>query len=236
MATVTQQCIDFPAPADCRNTVISAPQHILAALRQSAMPDAPPAGLIMLSGHAAVYRLGLCAAVDRALSGETVLYLAGANMFDPFLVGRLARAGRVAPRRVLQQIHVSRAFTCHQMVRLIVDCLASAVHTYDARRVILSGPLETLYDESVPEHEAARLFRTMLASLQRLARQDIQVLCVSPLPMVASSVRRGFLTALRAQARRAIDVRETEDGVWLHEQEATESKQWKIPRLVWSRL
>jgi hypothetical protein len=236
MATVAQQCIDFPSSTDCRDTVIGAPQHILPALRRSAMPDAPPAGLIVLSGHAAVYRLGLCAAVDRALSGESVVYLAGANMFDPFLVGRLARASRIAPSRVLQQIHVSRAFTCHQMVRLVVDCLASAVHTYDARRVILSGPLETLYDESVPEHEAARLFRTMLTSLQRLAQQDIQVLCVSPLPTGVSSVRRGFFAVLRAQARRVIDVRETEDGVRLYEQEAAESKQWKIPRLVWNRL
>lgn len=236
MATVTQQSIDFPSPTDRRETVISAPQHVLAALRRSAMPDTPPAGLILLSGHAAVYQLGLCAAVDRALNGESVVYLAGANMFDPFLVGRLARASRMAPSRVLRQIHVSRAFTCHQMVRLAADCLASAVHTYDARWVILSGPLETLYDETVPEREAVRLFRTMLAALERLAQQDIQVLCVSPSPTVASTVRRGFLAALRAHARRAIEVRETEDGVWLHEQDAAEWRQWTIPRFVWSRL
>jgi hypothetical protein len=236
MTTVAQQCIDFPLPAGDDDAAISAPPHLLAALRRSAMPDAPPAGLIVLSGHTAVYGLGVCAAADRALAGETVLYLAGANMFDPFLVGRLARASRVVPSRVLRQIHVSRAFTCHQMVRLVADCLASAVHTYDTRRVILSGPLETLYDESVPEREAARLFRTMLAALERLAQQDVQVLCVSPLPPGVSDVRRGFLAALRARACRTIEVQETEDGVWLDEREATRWKHWKIPRPVWNRL
>lgn len=236
MATVAQQLIEFPSRTESGAPVISMPSHILAALRRSAMPSAPPTGLILLSGHAAVYRLGLCAAVDRALAGEAVLYLAGANIFDPFLVGRLARASRVAPNRVLQQIHVSRAFTCHQMVRLVTDCLASAVQTYDARWVILSGPLETLYDQSVPEHEATRLFRTMLTSLQHLAQQDVQVLCVSPLPAVASDTRRGFLAALRAYAHRAIDVREAEDGVWLHEEGGVEPTRWMIPRLVWNRL
>ncbi len=237
MATVAQQqCLTFPIRTHGREAVASGPHDMLALLRESTFPDTPPVRLIVLSGHAAVYRLGLCAAVDHALAGEAVLYVAGANIFDPFLVGRLARASRMAPGFVLRHIHVSRAFTCHQMVRLVTDCLASAIRHYDARRVILAGPLETLYDESVPEQEATRLFHTMLASLTHLAQEGTQVLCVSPLPMVASGVRCGFLTALCARAHRAIEVQETEDGVWLQEQEAGGSRRWTIPRHVWSRL
>jgi hypothetical protein len=236
MATVTQQHLTFPARAQHSDTTVSRPRDVLAMLRQSTLPDVPSTGLIVLSGHTAVYRLGLCAAVDRALAGETILYLAGANIFDPFLVGRLARASRVAPSRVLQQIHVSRAFTCHQMVRLVTDCLSSAIQRYTARWVILSGPLETLYDESVPDQEAARLFRMMLPALQHLTQQDVQILCVSPRPTMVSDVRRGFLATLHAHARRAIDVRETHEGVWLHEQGTAESTCWKIPHPVWNRL
>jgi hypothetical protein len=236
MALLTQPHLAFPAKTRQGTTTVSRPRDVLAMLRHSTLPDAPPTSLIVLSGHAAVYRLGLCAAADRALAGETVLYLAGANIFDPFLVGRLARASRVAPSRVLQRIHVSRAFTCHQMARLVTDCLASAIQRYGARWVILSGPLETLYDESVPDQEAMRLFHTMRITLQRLAQQDVQILCVSPLPTMASHARRGFLAALRAQADRAIDVREADDGIWLHEQEAAGSRCWTIPRAVWSRL
>jgi len=236
MATITQQPLVFPAGILQGSKAISQPRDVLAMLRHSTLPDVPTARLIVLSGHAAVYRLGLCAAVDRVLAGETVLYLAGANIFDPFLVGRLARASRATPHLVLQKIHLSRAFTCHQMVRLVTDCLASAIQRYAANLVVLSGPLETLYDESVPDQEAVRLFRTMQLAIQRLAQQDTQILCVSPLPATASGTRHGFLAALRSHAHRTIDVRETQEGIHLYEQNAATSTGWAIPRSVWNRL
>ena len=236
MTTVTQQPLVFPAGIPQGNGTISRPRDVLALLRHSTLPNVPLKRLIVLSGHAAVYRLGLCAAVDRALAGEPVLYLAGANIFDPFLVGRMARASRATPHRLLQHIHVSRAFTCHQMVRLVTDCLASAIQRYAARLVILSGPLETLYDEAVTDQEAARLFRAMQIALQHLTQQDTQILCVSPLPVTVSGARRGFLAALRTQAHRTIDVRETQKGIQLYEQNAAESTGWTIPRSVWNRL
>ncbi len=236
MRSVAQQCIEYPVRTKQGMPFISTSSHLLAALRKNASPDDPPGGLILLSGHVAVDRLGLCAAVDRALAGEPVLYLAGANVFDPFLVGRLAKTARVAPARVLQQIHVSRAFTCHQMVRLVTDCLPSALQQYGARFVVLSGPLETLYDQSVPEQEAMRLFRTMLASLQHLAQEDVRVLCVSPIPLIISHRRRGFLNALCAGAYRVIDVREAEDGLWLDERGQGAARHWNIPGAVWNRL
>ncbi len=236
MATAAQQFIEFPVRTEQGMPFISSSSHLLAALRKSALPGDPPGGLVLLSGHAAVYRLGLCAAVDRALAGEPVLYLAGANVFDPFLVGRLAKTAHVAPAQVLQQIHVSRAFTCHQMVRLVTDCLPSALQQYESRFVVLSGPLETLYDQSVPVSEVMRLFRTMLASLQRLAQEDVRILCVSPLPLVSSDRRRGFLDTLRAQAHRAIEVRDTEDGLWLDERGQRTARRWNIPGPVWTRL
>src|SRR5215472_8334357 len=95
MATVAQQLIEFPSRSENGAPFLETPSHLLVALRRSALPSGPPKGLVLLSGHAAVYRLGLCAAVDRALAGEPVLCLAGANVFDPFLVGRLAKASRV---------------------------------------------------------------------------------------------------------------------------------------------
>jgi hypothetical protein len=170
------------------------------------------------------------------LAGEPVLYLAGANVFDPFLVGKLARASRVKPAHVLQQIHVSRAFTCHQMARLVTDCLPSALCNYDARFVVLAGLLDTLYDQSVPEPEALRLFRAMTETLQYMAEQNVQMFCVSQLAPPESGGRNRLVTTLRAQARRAIDLYEAEDGVWLQEEGGPEPRRWMIPHLLWNRL
>jgi len=236
MALVQQQTMELPFRTEEGGEIIDAPRHLLAALRRSAVSNDRPKGLVLLSGSSSVYRLGLCAAVDRALAGEPVLYLAGSNVFDPFLVGRLARASRVVPAHVLQQIHVSRAFTCHQMVRLVTDCLPSALRTYDARFVILAGLLDTLYDQSVPETEAMRLFRAMMEALQHMAEQDVQVFCVSELAPLESGGRSRFMAALRTQARRVIDLYEAEDGLWLQEEGGPEPRRWVIPRLFWNRL
>ncbi|MBI3356853.1 MAG: hypothetical protein HY038_08800 [Nitrospirae bacterium] len=210
MALVQQQAIEFPFRTEDGGEIIDAPCHLLAALRRSTVSTDHPKGLVLLSGPSSVYRLGLCAAVDRALAGEPVLYLAGANVFDPFLVGRLARASRVAPAHVLR--------------------------TYDARFVILAGPLDTLYDQSVPEAEVMRLFRAMTEALQHMIEQAVQVLCVTPLAPPESGGRSRFVAALRAQARRAIDLCEAEDGLWLQEEGGPEPKRWMIPRLLWNRL
>jgi hypothetical protein len=236
MALVQQQTMEFPFRTENGGVVIDAPRRLLAALRRSAVSTDQPKGLVLLSGPPSVYRLGLCAAVDRALAGEPVLYLAGANVFDPFFVGRLARASRVAPAHVLQLIHVSRAFTCHQMVRLITDCLPSALRAYDARFVILAGPLDTLYDQSVPETEAMRLFRAMTEALHDIAGHGVQVLCVTPLAPPESGGRSRFMETLRVQARRAIDLQEAEDGLWLQEEGGHEPRRWMIPHLFWNRL
>ena len=236
MVQAQQQAMELPFRTEEGGGIIDAPRHLLAALRRSAVSTDRPKGLVLLSGPPSVYRLGLCAAVDRALAGEPVLYLAGANVFDPFLVGRLARASRVTPAHVLQQIHVSRAFTCHQMVRLVTDCLPSALRSYDARFVILAGPLDTLYDQSVPESEAMRLFRAMTEALQHLAEQDVQIFCVSQLAPPESEGRSRFMATLRAQARRVIDLCEAEDGLWLQEEGGLEPGRWMIPRLFWNRL
>ena len=233
---MTQQPFVFLTANQHRGKSVSTRHDLLAMLRHSTFQHSPSAKLIVLSGHASVYRLGLCAATDCAITGDMVLYVTGANIFDPFLVGRLACAIGAVPSRVLQHIHVSRAFTCHQMVRLVTDCLAPAIQQYAARQVILSGLLETLYDESVPDQEAARLFRTMLTAIQSLAHENVQTLCISPLPITTSSIRRGFLATLRTHANRVIDVRETDDAVWLHEQDTVQSIGWSIPRSVWDRL
>jgi hypothetical protein len=64
----------------------------------------------------------------------------------------------------------------------------------------------------------------------------VHVLCVAPLAPSESDGRSRFVEALRAQARRAIDLREAEAGLWLQEEGGLEPKRWMIPRLLWNRL
>lgn len=187
-------------------------------LRHARLPWRPEDRLLVLYGHLLVLQLGLYAATDRALAGEPVVYLDGANAFDPFVIGRLARAHRRPPRKVLNLIHVARAFTCHQMERLVSDCLAEALDRYQARVAVLSGLFETLYDEVVRDREVARLWSRMRESIHRLTQRGYTVLCLCPPAPALVRGGRPCLDQLRRQADRAIRVREEQGVVHLEDE------------------
>lgn len=200
------------------------------ALRHAQVPFHQTDRLLLFYGHPLVFRLGLYAATERVLAGEPVLYLDGANTFDPFIIGRLTRAYRQQPRKVLSMIHVARAFTCHQMERLVSDCLASALDRYQSRLAILSGLFDTFYDQAVPEREASRLLSRMMETTARLAQQGYILLCLCPPAPILTSASRRCLDQLRIQADRVIRVQEEEGLVRLEEEGSELGRSWEITR------
>jgi len=164
--------------------------------------------LLLLHGHPSVFRLGLHASAEYALAGEPVVYLDGAHTFYPFFIGRMARAHKRHPRALLSMIHVARAFSCHQLERLVSECLMSALDRYQARLAVLTGLFDTLYDQAVPEQEAMRLFGRMMRASQRLAQQGYIVLFLSPQAPMLTRASRRCLDQLRGQADRVIRVHE----------------------------
>lgn len=191
-------------------------------------------GLVVLHGHQAVLRLGLRASVDLALAGESVTYVDGAHSFDPFVIGRLARIASVPPRQLLAAIRVSRAATCHQMVQLVTERLGESLREARGRAIILSGPLEPLYDESVPAAEAVRLAQVLFASLRLLSSQGCRILCLCPPPSLQR--RTHLLEALRRKADRVIEAVEGPEGLVLRERRASLLSSWSLPHEAWTGL
>jgi len=213
-----------------RQAGIEASQDWFLALRHARVPFHPDDRLLLLYGHPLVFRLGLFAATERVLAGEPVLYLDGANTFDPFVIGRLARAHRRQPRQVLTMIHVARAFTCHQMERLVSDCLSAALDRYQARMAILSGLFDTFYDQAIPEPETLRLFGRMMEAIRRLTQQGYTVLCLCPPAPILTRTSQRCLDQLRGQADRVIRVREEQGVVRLQEETSADGQSWEIAR------
>lgn len=201
-----------------RHARSDATQDWFLALRHAQVTFHQNERLLLLYGHSLVFRLGLYAATERALAGEPVVYLDGANTFDPFMIGQLARSHRQAPRKILSLVHVARAFTCHQMERLVSDCLGSALDRYQARMAVISGLFETFYDEAVPDREALRLFGRMMESIGRLTQEGVTLLCLCPPPPVLTRAGRHRLDRLRSQADRVIRVQEEQSVVRLEEE------------------
>jgi hypothetical protein len=199
-------------------------------LRHAQIRFAADDRLVLLYGHPLVFRLGLYAAAEHALAGEPVVYLDGAHTFDPFFVARMARAHRRQPRALLNMIHVARAFTCHQLERLMSDCLMSALDRYQARTAILSGLFDTLYDQTVPEHEAMRLFGRMMQASQRLAQQGYILLFLCPQAPMLTRASRRCLDQLRGQADRVLHAQEAQGVVSLQDEGDHAGHHWEIPR------
>jgi len=168
------------------NSSLNAPGH-LAPLSRYLAPLKPGRG-ILLWGE----RLGPLAAAAAAwgVAREAPVWVVdAANRFDPYRLVREAVRGQLAPREVLSRVRVARAFTSHQLVRLLQE-------TFPARLapgslVLVLGPVSLFYDEQVPLPERRRLFRDLVSLLARIKAQSALLLLQPLLPRAAANRRFG---------------------------------------------
>ena len=140
----------------------------------------PRANLSLLAGPPFVLDLGTTLAGRVILSGHTVLYVDGANAFDPYILSRLARQAGQPPKAVMQRLRLSRAFTCHQLETLIVERLPSAITHFRPGLVVISGWSHLFHDENVPAREAFRLLQNTVRRIRSLTEAGQPILATHP--------------------------------------------------------
>lgn len=127
------------------------------------------------------------------LAEEPIIIADGGNSFDPYGFGEIAQLVSQEPKDILNRIHVSRAFTCHQMLAL-VRRLAGFARRRQARVIVLSSLVDTYYDEAIPAQEARYVWEATRAYLCRLVRKNFLILVICPEhPMEAKHVFRASL-------------------------------------------
>ncbi len=142
------------------------------------------AGLLLLTGPPFILDVGTTLAGWVTLHGRTVLYVDGANAFDPYILSALAREAGPPPKAVLERLHLSRAFTCHQLETLIADRLPGAIAHYRPDLVVISGWSHLFHDENVPVREAFRLFQNTAGRIRALAEAGQPILATHSLESV----------------------------------------------------
>jgi hypothetical protein len=105
-----------------------------------------------------------------------VLYVDGANAFDPYTLVRIARRAGTDARGLLSRLKVTRAFTCHQLETLLCERLAAAVVAERPALVVVAGWSDLFHDENVPEREAMRLLERTARAVQSVAARAVPVL------------------------------------------------------------
>jgi hypothetical protein len=154
--------------------------------------DSAPASLILLVGPRslnttmmnAIARLGEGGA---SVSLPGVRVLDGGNRFNAYIVARAAR-GRPD---ILNNITISRAFTCYQVCSLLETTPAIPVP------FVVLDLLNTFYDESVQVGERKRLLQTCIVHLERLVGAAGGIVSVHP-PKVASQAAVELLEMVKA--------------------------------------
>ncbi len=152
------------------------------------------AGLYLLYGYSYVLTLSQKLACWGLLQAESLLVLDGANTFNPYLVAELARKAGREPEDFLRRIRVSRSFTCHQMLSLILQ-VEAAVHRWRSPLVLLLGPFTAFYDESIPGYESQKLFCAFQRELSRLSSIGIRCLLACQQPV--AKTQRNFVQQMK---------------------------------------
>ena len=96
------------------------------ALSHYLAPLKPGRGVLLWGGH--LRALAAAAAAWGVARGAPVLVVDAANRFDPYRLVREARARKLSPQEALTRVRVARAFTSHQLVRLLRRPSRRALH------------------------------------------------------------------------------------------------------------
>ncbi|MDA2917240.1 hypothetical protein MYX64_10435, partial [Nitrospinae bacterium AH_259_B05_G02_I21] len=170
---------------------------------------------ILLYGSRVAYTLSLYAVSVLLAEGDHLVVVDGGNAFDPYVVSDAARWLGQSPEELLDRVHISRAFTCHQLEALITGKLKEALRRFGSRSLLLSGLLDTLYDEDVSHGEAWKLFRRIVTALRSLRGQSVNMVVLCPEATGPIAKRRAFLAELKREANRVIRVDTSEGRILL---------------------
>lgn len=163
----------------------------MSAVSRYLAPLQPGRGVLLWGEH--LRPLAAAAAVWGVARKAPVWVVDAANRFDPYgLVREAARRG-LSPQEALSRVRVARAFTSHQLVRLLQETFPASLAP--GSLVLVLGPVSLFYDEQVPWQERRRLFQDLVKHLARLKTQAALLLLQPLLPRAATNQRFGRLLA-----------------------------------------
>ncbi|MBZ5695003.1 MAG: hypothetical protein LAN36_06545 [Acidobacteriia bacterium] len=158
----------------------------------------PGSGLSVFYGRPEAPRLSHYFLPRVLLSGRRVLYVDGANRFDPLLLARMARQRGRTPAEFYERVRVARAFTCFQLTELL-GRVPRLLAGFTAEALIVTGLPELYFDEDVHEREARVSFRRALTALGALRSLPLGIALFSDATSFQTP-RRGMFRDLTSQA------------------------------------
>ena len=123
---------------------------------------------------------------------SSVIFIDGCNTFRLYQIAQLAQIHHLDPKKVLDNIYISRAFTAYQTAALIKDQLSQAIKRYNAKLVIISDIAGFFLDKDVVEDEVQRIFSQITTYLSNFARET-QTIVLAIYPPHLDTERNSYL-------------------------------------------
>jgi hypothetical protein len=128
------------------------------------------------------------------------VFIDGGNSFDLYQISNYAFKLQLDRDKILRRIKVSRAFTCYQLVNLIVEKLPKLLRQEEEIRLVVVGNLLDMFlDPEIEVNEARQIINFLSTFLARFVREnDVALVVTCPLGKAGDGLLRQFLTS-RAQ-------------------------------------
>jgi hypothetical protein len=142
----------------------------------------PPGKLYLLYGAREIFHLSLVVAskiLGRPDLSGPIAVVDGANRFDAYYLARTLREQYGNPGLFLNNIYVSRGFTCYQMEAAITQRLPQFLRRMKSRTAMIFGLLDTFYDEQAKFHEIQKSLQRILRKLHEMKNEGVSILITS---------------------------------------------------------
>jgi hypothetical protein len=143
---------------------------------------------------------------------SNVLFIDRGNTFRLYDVSNIAQLHELDPRRVLEKIIVSRAFTAYQLTSTIFDRLQDAVRKYESKLVVLSDLARLYLDEDVPKREAKDVFSQLTSYIRDFAQENHVIVVATYPPYFRSKPNFFFKEMVCARANVVASVKRSRYG------------------------
>jgi hypothetical protein len=164
-------------------------------------PGFAPGDFAVLHGSASVVSLCSLICVKAQLPAQLdglntdVIFVDGANTFQPYQIARLAKVHQMDPKKVLDHILLTRTFTAYQMTKLILQNLEEEIKRSNAKLVIISDIVATFLDDDIHNEEAKKIYNQIITKLSIIAKQYQTIIIATHLPHKGSQ-RDDYLKSL----------------------------------------
>jgi hypothetical protein len=120
--------------------------------------------------HSLSLRLCVRAVLSHPLGPDSdVIFIDGGNSFDAYTISERSIEYELDSESVLQRIHLSRAFTYHQLTTLIKEKLPLAIDRFNARVAIVSDITELYCDPDIQANSRQEALDTFANTVRFLA-------------------------------------------------------------------